>query len=356
MQNNFDKLHKKEGEMTRDFIYGVDIGWVSQLEARGIYWINDRQKQIDPIEALQAMGADAVRLRVFVHPPDDAYWHKPKKEFMGREIGGEDTMLGFCGKEQVLEMAARIKKYHMRLMIDFHYSDHFADPTFQDMPAEWENDDFETLVARVEQHTKEVLDLLTKNGIFPDWVQVGNEVNTGIMHPEGSIIEQPAQLITFLNTGYRAVKSCCPDCQVVTHIAGGHDYNICTKFFDVFFSQNGLTDIIGLSYYPHWMKFQHDEKELTRLVTTLVGKYGKPVMLSEIGAPENEAKETYELLFSSIRAMRAVADGKGLGLFYWEPEVGADFLPDHYPLGAAKKAGENRIQFTRALTAYRNSK
>lgn len=338
--------------MEKDFIYGVDLGWVNQFEARGIYWIDKNGNRTDPIQALKAMGANAVRLRVFVNPPKEAYWHKYEKRFEGKTFGNEDCMLGFCDKESVLEMAKRVKALDMRLMIDFHYSDHFADPVYQDIPKEWANDSFEMLKERVAQHTKEVLTLLTVHAIYPEWIQVGNEVNSGILLPVGSISDAPEQFTALLNTGYDSVKVCCPDSQVVTHISGGMDFDKCAKFFETFFQYGGKTDIMGFSYYPYWEQAQHEEEKLRRDMEAFAAKYQKPVMLSEIGSPENEEEESYQLLKSAVRAIKAVSDGQGLGLFYWEPDAGADFLPDHYILGAARKAGENCLQFTKAMSAY----
>ena len=339
----------------QDFIYGVDLGWVSQLESQGVRWIDRDMKEADPIAALKDMGANSVRLRVFVDPPKEAYWTKPEKEIQGRKFGGETCMLGFCDKNSVLEMAARVKKQDMKLMIDIHYSDHFADPVYQDIPKEWENDSFEEMKERVAQHTRDILELLTSHDIYPDWVQVGNEIDSGILLPMGSFDDNPEQLVTFLNEGYRAVKACCPECRVITHINCGNDYQRCTRFFDTFFALGGQTDIMGFSYYPYWVRMRHDERKLHDDMTRLAQKYQMPLMLTEIGGPENEEEETYQLLISAVRAIRTVPDGQGLGIFFWEPEVGAELLPDHYILGAARLVKENCLQFTKAMSAYADS-
>ncbi len=341
--------------MVQDFIYGVDLGWVSQLESQGVRWIDRDMKEADPIAALKDMGANAVRLRVFVDPPKEAYWRKPEKEFEGKSFGGETCMLGFCDKDSVLEMAVRVKKQDMKLMIDIHYSDHFADPVYQDIPKEWENDSFEEMKERVAQHTRDILELLTSHDIYPDWVQVGNEIDSGILLPMGSFDDNPEQLVAFLNEGYRAVKACCPECRVVTHINCGSDYQRSARFFDTFFALGGQTDIMGFSYYPYWVRMKHDERKLHDDMTRLAQKYHSPLMITEIGGPENEEEETYQLLVSAVRALKAVPDGQGLGIFFWEPEVGADLLPDHYILGAARLVKENCLQFTKAMSAYADS-
>lgn len=348
---------KEEGEaMTREFVYGVDLGWVSQLESQGVCWIDGNGEKTDPIIALKAMGANAVRLRVFVDPPKEAYWRKPCRQVGDKTIGGEECMLGFCDKESVLQMAARVKKQNLKLMIDFHYSDHFADPVFQDIPAAWARDGFKEMCGRVAEHTEEVLRLLTAHAICPEWVQVGNEIDSGILLPMGSVTKQPEQLVGFLNAGYEAVKTCCPASSVVTHVNCGNDYGRCASFFDTFFAYGGHTDILAVSHYPYWTRIAHDEQTLQDNLKKLSQKYGKPVMISEIGGAETEEEETYQLLTSAVRALRAVPDGQGLGIFYWEPEVGAELLPDHYPLGAAVLAGEKRLRFTKAMRAYADSR
>ena len=348
--------NEKESEDMQNFAYGVDVSWVSQLESQGVYWIDREGEKADPIALLKDMGADAVRLRVFVNPPKDGFWHKPGKEFAGMTFEPEECMLGFCDKDSMLELAKRAKALDMRLMVDFHYSDHFADPVYQDIPEEWENDSYEQLVDRVVQHTKEVLDLLKANDICPEWVQVGNELNTGLLLPVGSTRKNPTQLVGLLNAGYKVVKECYPECKVVTHVSGGNDYKLCTSFFDVFFENGGITDIMGFSYYPYWMKIEHDEQKLHDDMTNLSAKYQKPLMLSEIGGPEKEEEESYQLLVSSLRAIKNVPGDQGVGVFYWEPEVGAELLPDTYPLGAARLVSENCLQFTKAMEAYRDSR
>ena len=90
-------------------------------------------------------------------------------------------------------------------------------------------------------------------------------------------------------------------------------------------------------------------------VAALADKYQKPLILAEIGGPETEEKETYELLRSAVRSIKAVPDHQGKGIFYWEPEVGADLLPDHYPLGAARVQGEKNIEFTCAMNTYKDA-
>lgn len=331
--------------------YGVDMGWLSQLESRGIRWIDNDKNEIAPIDAVKKMGANSVRLRVFVNPPKEAYWTKKD---------GTVCMLGFCDAESVLAVSKRIRDAGMRLMIDFHYSDHFADPQYQDIPEEWKQDNAEQLAGRVYGHTKEVLSLFTENGVTPEWVQVGNEINPGILLPMGSCQEHPEQMVAILNAGYEAVKECCPDCQVITHISCVNYREYCDPFLDTFFSLGGKTDILGFSYYPYWydgIMEKREKKPIALFYNPLIyyaETYKKPVMICEVGGPETDEEGTYQLLINTMEAVRQVPDDMGLGVFYWEPEVGADLLPDKYPLGAAIALDETTIQFTNALSAYKD--
>lgn len=326
-------------------VLGADLGWVSQLESRGIRWVDEEGRQIDPLQAVKDMGTNTVRLRVFVNPPKEAFWQKKN---------GTVCMLGFADAESVLEMAKRVKAMDLQLMIDFHYSDHFADPQYQDVPEAWQNEDGEGLKKKVYEHTKEVLHLLVENGAAPEWVQVGNEINPGILLPHGGLKENPGQLVEFLNMGYDAVKECCPDCKVITHIAGPYKPDWCEPFFDNFFEKGGKTDVLGFSHYPYWFKVEQSAEFLLGYLSRYEQKYHKPVMVCEVGGPENEEEGTYQLLMNTMEALERLPDEKGLGVVYWEPEVASGLLPDKYFMGASRLVNEHTLQFTKALSAYRD--
>lgn len=327
-------------------IYGVDLGWASQLEDMGYRWLNEAGEETDIIEASKEIGANAVRLRVFVNPPKEAFWQKREDE---------RCMLGFCDMKNVLKMAKRAKAGGMKLMIDFHYSDHFADPVFQDLPKEWEGDTDRQLETKVSEHTKEVLELLVKHDIYPEWVQVGNEINNGMMWPKGGLKESPKQLVRFLNAGYDAVKEVCPDCQVITHLAAVCDDTLCRPFLDNFFAENGKTDILGFSYYPYWEQFESDKDMLSEKLKKYSADYHKPVMITEVGGPDYDEEGSYKILADCIGAMKEQGQ-KEAGIFYWEPEITSEILPDKYPLGAAKLVGKKTLQYTKALRVYKNLK
>jgi arabinogalactan endo-1,4-beta-galactosidase len=327
--------------------YGVDIGWLKQLKDKGIQWEDCCGKKTEPLEELIKMGADSVRLRVFVNPPESGEWQKDK-----------DTRcyLGYCDAKGVLEAAKTAAEKGLRIMIVFHYSDHFADPQYQDTPEAWAGEDIDGLLVKVSEHTREVLTLLRDNHIQPEWAEVGNEINHGILHPLGSFREHPGDLVRLLNAGYDAVKQVFPDCKVITHTAGLQMTDWVIPFLDSFFKYGGKTDILGFSHYPFWGRYGVEGDIPAACLATYAERYQKPVMIAEVGGLEDEEDRTYELLINSIRAVKLVPGEKGVGIFYWEPEVGADLLPDHYPLGASKAVNENTIRFTKAMQAFKDGR
>ena len=119
-------------------------------------------------------------------------------------------------------------------MVDFHYSDHFADPEYQDIPEQWKDASYNELVTYVYDYTYYVMNQLAQNGIYPKWVQVGNEINSGILLPYGSSGNNFQQLAGLLNSGYDAVKAVSPSSKVVTHLANGQIMQHSDGFLTIF--------------------------------------------------------------------------------------------------------------------------
>lgn len=331
-------------------VKGVDLGWLTQLEATKVSWVDAKGEKVDPLKYMKEMGVNGVRLRVFVNPPEEAYWNKKDNE---------RCMLGFCDIESVVRMAKRVKSEGLSLMIDIHYSDHFADPEYQDIPEAWLNEDFEGLKEKVTQHTIEVMTKLGEQGIMPDWVQVGNEINNGILRPVGSFGDNPEQLVELLNAGYDAVKEISPNTKVITHLSGLPILDWLDGFLSTFTKLEGKTDIFGFSYYPYWYRLfkpeygKHDKKVLKEALEHIVSRYRKPVMIVETGEDQNEGKLAQNMLQDIMEVLEELPQPEDKGVFYWEPEVGKELLPDDYSLGACRMIDENTLQFNEALLAYR---
>lgn len=325
------------------FAYGVDLGWVSQLEKEGYHWVDRSKNRTDPIAEARKSGADSVRLRLFVNPPKVSYWEKKT---------GETCMLGYCDTDSVIALSRRVSENGMRLMLDFHYSDHFADPQYQDIPDGWKEENADQMADSVFFYTRDTLEQFKQNGLEPEWIQVGNEINPGILLPMGSMKEAPDNLVRFLNRGYDAVREVFPACKVITHLAMLNNIELCEGFLDTFFGKGGKTDIIGLSHYPYWYGKRNYEKPLVYYLERYQDRFGKPVMIVEVGGEQKDPEGTYELLMETLDAVHQVPENKGLGVFYWEPEAAMEVLPDRYPLGASELVEDHTLQYTRALSAY----
>lgn len=332
---------------------GADIGWVSQLEDMGISWVDDNGTTADPIKILKDKGIDSVRLRVFVDPPKDYKWTKKD---------GTTCLLGYSDKENVVAMAKRAKELGMKVMIDFHYSDHFADPAYQDKPKAWENHSFDELKKDVYNHTLDVMTALKDANISPDWVQIGNETNSGMLWPDANIwtggsTPDVSKWSELINQGYAAVKQVSNSSKVILHLAHGYDNSLFRNVFDALEKANTNYDVIGMSYYPYWEGSDYTQSinEISYNLNDMASRYNKEVMICEVGGLEDEATETYNLIKATIQAVENVPNGKGIGVFYWEPAVTSSVLPDEYPLGACTEVSNNVLKFTTAMDAFKDS-
>ena len=314
------------------FVKGADISWVTEMESKGMRFSNAQGKETECTALMKELGFDAIRLRVWVDPAD-----------------------GYCNKEDVLAKALRAKKLGMKIMIDFHYSDTWADPSKQIPPAAWKDYDADKMAKAVGDHTKEVLGLLKDNGVEVSWVQVGNEVNQGMLLPLGQVKDSSVgSFAYFFSTGCNAVKSVYPDAQVILHVSNGHDAGLFRWFFSLMKSNNVRYDIIGMSLYPSWWEndgwstgWKSVVDNCLANIRSLISTYGKPVMICETGMPCSKPEMSRE-------AMQYILDETGkidkfMGVFYWEPQA-PDGYNDGYGLGAFTADGRP----TAALEPFKN--
>lgn len=314
------------------FAKGADVGWLPQMEATGFKFFDRRGQPADCLNILKENGIDAIRLRVFVHPSND-----PRS--------------GHCSRDEVVAMAVRARKLGFRILIDFHYSDSWADPARQIKPAAWAKHSFEELKTDVYEHTLDVLQALKAKNVVPEWVQIGNEITAGMLWPDG----KPASgshLAELINAGYRAVKESNPSIKVIVHLDRGQDNRLYRWFFDRLQQNGAKFDVIGLSYYPYWLKSDYTKSidGLGENLNDMVQHYGKEVMVVETGGEETEPENTRAMLVEVLKRVRAVPEGKGLGVIYWEPE-GADCW-SNYRLSCWEANGRPTI----ALTAFLEGK
>ena len=274
---------------TTDKILGADISFLPQLEARGIKF-TDNGVEKDAIAILKDHGFNYIRLRIFNNPA------QPK---------GYSPNRGFCDLEHTKKMAKRAKEAGMKVLLDFHYSDTWADPQKQFKPAAWEGLNFSLLKDSVEAYTKHVMLQLKEQGTEPDMVQIGNEINHGMIWPEGHVnnLDSLAQLFY---AGFKAVKAVSPQSLIMLHVALGGQEEESEFFYDAMHKRNVPYDIIGLSYYPKWHGTLDD---LERNIASLSKKYNRQIMVAEY---THVKREVNDIAFN-------VPGGKGIGSFIWEP-------------------------------------
>ena len=301
----------KEPEKTV-FAEGADISWVTQMEKDGVKFHNASGNETECTALMKEIGFDAIRLRVWVDPED-----------------------GWCEKDDVLEKARRAQALGMRLMIDFHYSDFWADPGKQNPPEAWKGYDIAQMADAVSDHTYDILKSLKDNEIDVEWVQLGNEVNNGMLWPLGKVQGSTAgNFIRLINLGYDIVKDLYPEAKVILHVSNGHDAGLFDWFFNLMHSGKARYDMIGMSLYPSWWEnggltpWKPVVDKCMANIKSISTKINKPVMLCEVGMPVSEpqtAKEALEYILDQTRAIESCH-----GVFYWEPQTDGVWKPSSY--------------------------
>ncbi|MBQ8673983.1 MAG: glycosyl hydrolase 53 family protein [Bacteroides sp.] len=330
------------------FAEGADISWVTELEAEGHQFYNKAGEKRECTALMKELGLNAIRLRVWVNPTK------------------------WCDKADVVVKAKRAAALGMDVMIDFHYSDDWADPSKQYKPAAWKGLALADLKKALANHTKEVLQALKAEGVTPKWVQVGNEIRPGMLWDEdkalsgaswdvteNNVVKYPmnwGNLGAFVTTGYNAVKEVFPNAIVIVHLDNGYDEGLYTWFFDELKKNGGKWDMIGMSIYPYWTMQSNStytpEKTITDCIANVKkvsSRYNCDVMIVETGMEcgddkgnlasttvLNSGKQQLALL---LKQCKENTNGRCKGVFYWEPEC----RPGPYRLGAFTADGRPTV-------------
>ena len=300
-------------KLDEPFWLGADISSTTSLEARGTVFKNSQGTIRENTALMKELGLNAVRLRVWVNPKG-----------------------GWSSKEDVLALARRAKALDMAIMINFHYSDWWADPGKQNIPAAWKDFNYEEMKTAVAHHTEETLNLLKFNGIDVCWVQIGNETTNGFLWDMGKASVNMAQYAGLNNAGYDAAKKVYPDAVVIVHLDNGFDHALYNRIFDGLKQNDGKWDMIGMSIYPYWSmksgKMPSAEKTLSECIDNIKAlskKYNCDVMIVETGVEVAKPIEGKAFMDALFDAAINQTEGRCKGVFYWEPE-----LEGNYPLGA----------------------
>lgn len=305
------------------FAKGADISWITEMESAGIKFYDNNGSQLECTGILKNLGMNSIRLRVWVNPAD-----------------------GWCNSADLLVKAKRAKNLGMKILLGFHYSDTWADPGKQTKPAAWSAQDITALQASVYDHTLTVMNILKSNGITPDWVQVGNETNDGMLWPEGKASTNMAGYAKLFKSGYNAVKSVSPATKVIVHLSNGFDNALFRWNLDGLKSNGANWDVIGISLYPSGSNWQSLNNQCLANMNDMIARYGSEIMICEVGMSWDQPAACKAFISDLISKMKSLNNNKGLGVFYWEPEAYNNWKG--YSLGAFDQSGKPTI----ALQAF----
>jgi arabinogalactan endo-1,4-beta-galactosidase len=319
-------------------VVGADVGWLTQLESLGYTWTDTTGAQASALQILKTAGVNTIRIRTFVNPTITA------------------GVLGVGDLDQAgsIALAKTASAMGFKIVIDFHYSDTWADPGHQTPPAAWASDSYAQLQTDLYNYTYNFMTALVAAGVTPSYVQVGNEINTGMLWPIGSVGSTTVNGNDFthvtglINQGYSAVKAVSSSTQVVIHIAGISNLSDFEWFFDGLTAAGAKFDVIGASYYDGPSNITTVASNLN----TLAARYSKPVLICEIGYLYSDPTDAYTDIQGAFQAMNAVPSNMGLGVIYWEPEAPDDSATANYTMGAVTEGTGKVLQFTTAIDAF----
>lgn len=319
-----------DGAAAKEFLAGADISyWPLFEKLGGVYKAHGQTGELP--EIMKRAGCNTVRLRLFTRDP--ARPDPPPRNQLN-------------DLEYMLPEARRVKKAGLKILLDFHYSDTWADPGKQAKPATWKALTFEQLVRKMHDYTYEVLVTMRREGVMPEAVQIGNEITPGMLWPDGKIGDgsdpkQNARFAALLQAGIRGAREAAaggPPLRIVIHINNGASWPHVVRFYDILAAQ-GVTDYdaIGLSFYPMW------GAKLAKLREVLNGaakRFNKDIIIAETSFPWGPAqfpekwKAAYrgEMEFpltpegqrqyteALVREVKGTPGGHGLGIFWWGTE------------------------------------
>ena len=322
-----------------NFLAGVDFSLLPFFESNGItYKVNGQTK--DALAILKTNGINCLRLRLFTSSAAQAQ----------ADPYNYINNLGYT-----VSLAVRVKNAGLKFMLDFHYSDTWADPGKQSVPAAWTNLDFSQLVQQMRTYNSNAIAAFATAGAMPDYVAVGNEITGGMLWPLGAVpgtnatVQWP-QLAQLMNAAIQGIHDASGTNmpKTIVHIDRGGDWNTTKWFFDnLITAQQVQFDIIGESYYPFWHGSLGD---LANCLTNAALRYGKPVMVAETAFPWTNsiwATNIYgippttngqvQFVVALAQVVKSVPYNLGAGIFWWGTE--------YQKLNGVNEAGFNTTSF-----------
>lgn len=318
-----DTLYVEKVEnLTEDFILGMDASAVPSLEAGGVKYYDHDGEEKDVYQILSENGINYIRVRIWNDPYDEN----------GNGYGG-----GNCDLDNAIEIGKRATKYGLKLLVNFHYSDFWADPSKQMVPKSWRGMSIDEKAEALYQYTKDSLTALVDAGVDVGMVQIGNETNGAMCGESSSSLGGWKKIMQLMSAGSKAVREVCPNALVAVHFANPEkaesyvSYGKNLEYYGVDY------DVFASSYYPFW----HGTLDnLASVLSDIAETYGKKVMVAEtsyaftpddsdfygntIGEGGGIVKDYPFTPQGQANLVRDVVDTVvnkttgGIGVFYWE--------------------------------------
>ncbi|HXG46221.1 MAG TPA: glycosyl hydrolase 53 family protein [Methylomirabilota bacterium] len=302
-----------------EFIAGADMSHLVFFEDRGVVY-RESGRGRDALLLLKERGLNCVRLRLFTSDAQQA---------AANPYNSANNL------DYTLPLAVRVKRAGLQLLLDFHYSDSWADPGKQTKPAAWTNLTFAQLEQRMYEYNSNTIAAFQAAGALPDIVQVGNEVIGGVLWPEGRVggaFETPAQWSQFgrlLKAAIRGIKDAAAGSspRIMIHIDRGGDWSGTQWFFDRLQQQQVEFDLIGLSYYPWW---HGSLNALRTCLRNAAQRYSRPIVVAETAFPWTNAADIFgipatpagqvEFVIEVAKILKSLPGRRGAGLVWWGTE------------------------------------
>ena len=348
---NDPEIKPSEGsDPPEGYLFGADLSYVNQvLDHGGVYMEDDLLK--NPYAIFKDHGTNLVRLRI---------WHNPQWTKTVYSPPGEQLYNDLSDVERAI---TEVKSQGMATLLDFHYADNWADPGKQPIPAAWLGiKDISVLADSVYNYTFKTLTYLNGKGLMPEFVQLGNETNCGMLYSEAPVgfpacrgcDGQWSNLRIVLNSAIKAVRDVSSNASVaskiILHVADPKNVNF---FFDNIKTEVTDYDIIGFSYYPIWHR-TIAVTQLSKVIAEFREKYQRDVIILETAYPWTaQGNDSYSNIFGSSDQLedypysqdnqatliklinQEVIDGGGLGTVYWEPGWITSNLKDQWGTGSS---------------------
>ena len=253
----------KVDNLSDDFIFGMDASAVPSLEAGGVKYYDHDGNEKDVYQILSENGINYIRVRVWNDPFDKD----------GNGYGG-----GNCDIENAIAIGKRATAYGMKLLVNFHYSDFWADPAKQMVPKAWAKMGIEAKSNALYAYTKECLEKLVDAGVEVGMVQIGNETNGAMAGESSTALGGWKKITQLMSAGSRAVREVCPGALVAVHFANPEKVTNYTSYGKNLEYYGVDYDVFASSYYPYW----HGTYEnLASVLNNIADTYGKKVMIAE---------------------------------------------------------------------------